>query len=809
MVLLLLGGLSGCLPGGEKTTQEEEGGEEITLDAIDFQDIEYELTSLQQEEQATLRVRVKNTAQTGDEVIATVSTAIQTEDYYYFIVDWGDGTWSYDGPYNKGIAGSLKHVYKKAGNYPVRALCKSLPSGRSVGWSKTDSISVSGDPITGNYLTHVRPIGTDAADESFALANICDNNKDTVWRSKNVAGEEKAWVGYEFDKYYRLDTVEIKIPASAVQFPVNLSIDYTTDRGRTWYSLPKYYYLYGYMKGQYDPAMNFPNPKGATLVLNLDGIVANGIRICAQKYGHMAEPYLEVAEMRVTGAPDTLFYTSLKGTFDADLNNMFTIYGTAETEPQNTWQGPFRRGVLLMGNPEWIYWDGMKIRWTADPAIRKKYENCFLNVKTGEDTWGGGNGFVWATQWEQKHLGMQSHYTQNSLFLMEARQYLLMQNNVAGFLQSKNAANQTLTYRIDAAVEYLLDVLDGRSGVLTIRDPENLAEAGYENGSASSNYWDRYSSFGYQSSYENIFFYQAVLAMADIEMVRGNPSKAAEYIQLSEKVKTAFNNLFWDDEKGRYITSVNVEGKRLDFGMTFTNFMACTAGLASEEQARQIYSWIDGQRIIEGDTSQGEDIYFFGYSARSNTLDVSAVDDNGYYWVNWDGDMYCYEKDGATHGVYGNQLQNGGTIFYMSYYDLMGRIRYLGPDSAHTRMLAILKEFHNQDQLRLLPSPAGHGYAAGIIGEFPESGMVPTVFIEGYLGICPAGEGLAICPSLPTGMEYAGVREYQFHETVYSIQASTGIDTPRIEQSGSVWTVEVPASGRWILTADNQIQPLS
>ncbi len=801
-LVLLVSVLGGCKkPEGPENPEEEKGGEEITLDAIDFQDIEYELTSLDQKEQSSVSIRLKNTAKTGDEVTATVTLNQQIESFYYFIVDWGDGTWSYDGPYSKGTIGSLPHVYKKAGDYQVKALCKPLPSGEALGWSKADKISVSGDPVTSNYVTNVRPIGTDPAEDAFALENICDNNNDTIWRSKTVEGDEKAWVGYEFDKYYRLDTVEIKIPASCINFPVNLSIDYTTDRGRTWYSLPKYYYLYSYQEGRYDPSMNFPNPKGATLVLNLDGIVANGIRICGQKYGFLSDPYLEIAEMRVTGDTETLFYTSLKGIFDADLNNMFTIFGTAATEPENTWHDPFRRGVLLIASTEWINWNGIKLRWTTDDSIRSQYEATFMQIRTGEDGWSDGDGFVWATAGGQKHLDLQNHYTQNALFIMEARNYLLMQNNVKRFLDSKNSVRQTISDRIDKAMEYMLTVLEGESGVLTIKDPANLAQSGVESGSESSNYWDRYSAFGYQSAYENVFFYQAVLAMIDIETVRGNLDKVPYYIDLAQKIKDKYNELFWDAEKGRYITSVNVEGKRLDFGITFSNFMACAAGLASEEQAKQIYSWVDGTRIIKGDTSTGADIYHYKYSARSNTLDVFDVYDDGYYWVSWNGDIVST----SPHGAFGACMQNGGTIFYMSYYDLMGRILNLGADNAFERFQVIMKEFHNQDQLRVFPYPTDIGYESGVIGEFPESGMVPTVFVEGFLGLLPGQQGLEIQPHLTSEMTYAGIREYQFNEKVYSILVSKEITETKLEQRGDIWYVEVPADRSWVLTANNEL----
>ena len=788
----------------------EEGGRDIELPSVALKDIAYELTLTEQNVDEKINVFVPSEAVTGDEVRATVAMTEPMKEYYYYVVDWGDGTWSYDGPYQEGQNGTVTHVYKTAGEYSVRGLCQSLTQNVkyiNVGWSAPVTVSVIGDSIASEYIKNVRAISSDEAGEEFSAENICDNDNTTSWKSCNISlkDADTAWVGYEFDTYYRLDTLEIKIPSYSESFPEDFAIEYTTDRGANWYSLPKYYYMYSYRVGRGEYYKIFKNPKGATLIFDLDGIVANGIRICSKRVSS-SSTYLDVAEMRVTGDKDQLFYSSLGGIFDADLNNMFTIYGTAETEQKNIWSDPFRSGQLYMGSAEWINWNGIKLRWTADDYIRSVYESTFAGIRTGEDTWSDAeDGFVWATAVGQKHLDHQSHYTQNSLFIIEARNYLLMQNNAQSFLESQNGVGQTISDRIDASIHYLLTTLQGESGILTINDPENLAEAGYEGGSQSSNYWDRYSAFGYKSSYENVFFYQAVLAMIDIENVRGNTDKADEYTALAEKIKTEFNKLFWDSQKGRYITSVNKEGKRLDFGITFTNFMACAAGLASREQAEAIYSWIDGERIAEGDTSQGEDIYYFKYSARSNTLDVSKVDDNGYYWVNWNGDMYCYEKDGAKHGAYGNQMQNGGTIFYTSYYDLMGRFRCMGADNAYDRLKAILTEFHLQDQLRVFPYPTDIGYSAGVIGEFPESGMVPVVFLEGFLGIVPSKEGLSITPQLTTDMTYAGVREYRFNDNVYNIKADKNISEPKIEQNGDTWIVEVPANGTWILNADNEV----
>ena len=120
--------------------------------------------------------------------------------------------------------------------------------------------------------------------------------------------------------------------------------------------------------------------------------------------------------------------------------------------------------------------------------------------------------------------------------------------------------------------------------------------------------------------------------MADIKEYYGETAEVQKYNELAAKSKDAYNKLFWDDAKGRYITSVNVNGDRIDFGMTMVNYYAVAYGLADKEKAERIYEWLDGKRIIEGDTSTGADIYGeFVYSSRSNTVDVSSTG-APYYW---------------------------------------------------------------------------------------------------------------------------------------------------------------------------------
>ena len=272
---------------------------------------------------------------------------------------------------------------------------------------------------------------------------------------------------------------------------------------------------------------------------------------------------------------------------------------------------------------------------------------------------------------------------------------------------------------------------------------------------------------------------------------------------MAEKVKEKFNDTFWDRTKKRYITSINANGVKIDFGVTYVNFMAAAFGLADDVKTSAIYSWLDGERIIEGDTSTGENIYGnFKYAARGNTLDVSKVtDENGaYYW--WYNNETMSPASGL--GAYGNQMQNGGTIFYISYYDLLGRFS-IDPDDAFERFGVIMDEFH-KDSLRRNSRTYYGEYVEGILGEFPESGLVPYTFVNALCGINPKVKGLEISSKLPSDMEYAGVSEYRYGNRVYSIRVDKSLKQPIVEKyDDGTFYVQLPANETYYITKDNRL----
>ena len=154
-------------------------------------------------------------------------------------------------------------------------------------------------------------------------------------------------------------------------------------------------------------------------------------------------------------------------------------------------------------------------------------------------------------------------------------------------------------------------------------------------------------------------------------------------------------------------------------------------------------------------------------------------------------------------GEYGNQMQNGGTIFYISHYDVSGRT-VVSADNAIGRFNAIMDEFH-KDQLRRDPRTKFGIYQVSINGEFPESGLVPLTFVTDVVGITPALKGLKIESNLPSDMSYAGVREYRYGNRVYSVEVNKNLSKPEIKKDGEKWSVKLPAGKTWYITLENKL----
>ena len=130
---------------------------------------------------------------------------------------------------------------------------------------------------------------------------------------------------------------------------------------------------------------------------------------------------------------------------------------------------------------------------------------------------------------------------------------------------------------------------------------------------------------------------------------------------------------FWNPETGRFAAGIREDsGKILDYGHVLWNSEAVMCGIGTTSQQKSIMDWITGERTVEGDTSVGDDIYFYEFAPRTTTKSNSF--DYGFY--------------ASTYG-WSQDVQDGGAVLWASYYDLMARIKAVGADSAYDRLKGI------------------------------------------------------------------------------------------------------------------------
>jgi hypothetical protein len=314
---------------------------------------------------------------------------------------------------------------------------------------------------------------------------------------------------------------------------------------------------------------------------------------------------------------------------------------------------------------------------------------------------------------------------------------------------------------------------EGRSGVTWV-DGKKVLRPGEGVG---NNYYDLLP-FGAWDAYLNIRIYAALRAMAKLEKaIEASPQwnlpesplrrSAEELDAIADRLRTEFQKKFWNPAAGRFVGAIDVDGVAHDYGFTPINIEAIVYGLASEPQSREIFEWLDGKRLIEEDTSQGEDIYKWRFGPRATTR--RNID---YYQAAWT----------APENIpFGDQIQDGGAVLGFSYYDIMARIQTLGPDDAWKRLKAILdwyqevqayggyrKYYDDHDGILQGGGPPG---GLGLDQEFFESVMLPSVLLYGFLGIEPTPTGLVARPQLPADWPSLEITNIVYHDWRFSLTA--------------------------------------
>lgn len=111
-------------------------------------------------------------------------------------------------------------------------------------------------------------------------------------------------------------------------------------------------------------------------------------------------------------------------------------------------------------------------------------------------------------------------------------------------------------------------------------------------GSLGSHYWDIVPG-GHKDAYANVLLYAALAQAARLELHVGESERAADLANLADRVRTAFEDEFWNDAAGWFVQNIDVTGTVHDYGASYLNLEALAVGLGTPQQVRRIIDWLD------------------------------------------------------------------------------------------------------------------------------------------------------------------------------------------------------------------------
>ena len=447
----------------------------------------------------------------------------------------------------------------------------------------------------------------------------------------------------------------------------------------------------------------------------------------------------------------------------------------------------------IWGAAPWHEWNAITRLWQSGPhleSLRQDWERYPIDDEGYAHTWGGNAG--WPFPDNSKYDTR--HFDTNARFILACWRYAAWTGDL-GFLRRQ-------AERLRSAMRYQLTVLRGEEGLILTDSPDvNGRHLGVGN-----NYWD-ILPFGHLDAYANAVWYASLEAMAQIEEMLADPGdgdpaarEPAFYRTLAAKAREAYNRTFWDDDKGRYIGCIDVDGRRHDYGFTFVNLEAMAYGLADAARARRLYRWMEEEPTHSGEA----DTYTrWIFAPRATTIHnppwdpesgkLADVPQEPWWFFGWRGTPWD------------EQCQDGGAILYTSYFDLMARTRHLGPDNAWRRWEEILGRWRLPDRLCGGPPlfrgehpQQVHPGSVGLDIPFPESGLVPCWLLYGVMGIEPTSRGLEIAPRLPEALPWFEAHNVAYHGLDLTIRVEKDRVAIRWNENGRArqWRHELDADGR-------------
>lgn len=232
---------------------------------------------------------------------------------------------------------------------------------------------------------------------------------------------------------------------------------------------------------------------------------------------------------------------------------------------------------------------------------------------------------------------------------------------------------------------------------------------------------------------------------------------------------------FWDEKTGRFIQGITAEGNKLDYGYLHYNLEAISYGIGTDAQVKSIMDWIDGDRIVEGDTSTGDDIYIFEFAPRYSTVDNKK----DYLWA--------YQKGGEGRLRFGDSVNDGGAVITWSYHDLIARVQERGVEDAFGRLKEInawydkvasyggeginfYREYYDRQDVVTVQGSGNEG-GAGLDSEFLEASLMYAAIPYGFFGFdATEADIIGFTHNLPEKLTYWQMNHMEVGSLKFSVK---------------------------------------
>ena len=345
------------------------------------------------------------------------------------------------------------------------------------------------------------------------------------------------------------------------------------------------------------------------------------------------------------------------------------------------------------------------------------------------------DGLIWAHGFN----GRGAFYENNASMLIFLADYARRTGDLSRLRYGERWAEYILTHCTEKPFLYLAPTSTG------IPSPGN--------GARVCNWWDVVSCGGYDA-FINVLTYPALRDLAEMERAAGRAELADRYAAAARRLRQSFNDWFWDEQAGRYISWVDTQGGRHDYFFTSVNLIAAVEGIADEPRRRRILDTID-RRVVE--------LGYKGFSLPCNLISIPPEHYNaGDWWL----ETYGYPHFYDTFGTY----ENGGIFPWVSAYYIAAMAEF-DPDKAYDRYMAILDQYE-RDNLQ----GAGNGYFWDTETGLPTEGSKQEPYLAnvamtiwGFMSLFGLtfdfAKGIAIRPHLPKrldgarySMRYRGAR---------------------------------------------------